>query len=74
MQLKYGTQKADIDKIENVQRRATRIEALRGVNYENRRKILNLPLLKDRRTRGDLIEMFKISNSKGYINFPELRS
>ena len=27
------TWKADIDKIENVQRRATRIEALRGVNY-----------------------------------------
>jgi hypothetical protein len=34
------TWKGDIDKIENVQRRATRIEALRGViNYENRRKI-----------------------------------
>jgi ribonucleases P/MRP protein subunit RPP40 len=61
----------DKDKLENVQRRATRIEPLRGKNYEERRRILNLPLLEERRRRGDLIEMFKIINSNGYTNFLE---
>ena len=63
--------KSDIDKIENVQRRATHIEPLRGIDYVNRRKILSLPLLEERRRRGDLIEMYKITNSTGYVNFLE---
>jgi len=32
---------------------------------------LNLPLSEDRRRRGYLIEMFKLTNSKGYVNFLE---
>ncbi len=60
----------DINKLEDVQRRATRIEALRGMNYEERRRILDLPTLEERRRRReDLIEMFKIKNSPNYINF-----
>ena len=35
----------DIDRLEDVQRRATRIEQLRGLNYEERRQILELPTL-----------------------------
>ena len=61
----------DIDRLEDVQRRATRIEQLRGLNYEERRRILKLPTLEERRRRGDLIEMFKIKNSPTYINFVE---
>lgn len=61
----------DIDRLEDVQRRATRIEQLRGLNYEERRRKLKLPTLEERRRRGDLIEMFKIKNSPNYINFVE---
>ena len=32
---------------------------------------LNLPTLAERRRRGDLIEMFKITNIPNYINFVE---
>jgi len=35
----------------SVQRRATRIEPLRGMNYEERRRILDLPTLEERRRR-----------------------
>jgi hypothetical protein len=38
------------------------------MNYEERRKILELPTLEERR-REDLIEMFKIKFSPNYINF-----
>ena len=51
----------DINLIENVQHRATRmISELRGMTYEERLKVLNLTTLETRRLRGDLIEMFKI--------------
>jgi hypothetical protein len=43
---------------------------LRGLNYDQRRIILALPTLEDRR-RGDLIEMFKIVNSDNYVKFEE---
>ncbi|XP_065675726.1 uncharacterized protein LOC136091934 [Hydra vulgaris] len=61
----------DIKRLENVQRRSTRIESLNGICYEERRKILGLPTLQERRRRGDLIEMFKILNSTEYIRFEE---
>ena len=61
----------DKNKLENVQRRATRIESLRGLNFDQRRIILALPTLEDRRRRGDLIEMFKIVNSDNYVKFEE---
>ena len=65
------TWQKDIDKLENVQRRATKIEPLKGKNYEERSRILDLPLLQERRRRGDLIEMYKTVNSNGYINLIE---
>ena len=47
--------------IERVQRRATKILAeTKGMSYEQRLKYLQLPSLKYRRLRGDMIQMFKI--------------
>ena len=51
----------DIDKLERVQRRVTKmIPSLRNKSYEERLKELNLFPLKQRRLRGDLIQVFKI--------------
>ena len=51
----------DIEMVENVQRRATRMIAeLKGLAYEERLKKLKLPTLAYRRARGDLIETYKI--------------
>jgi ribonucleases P/MRP protein subunit RPP40 len=46
--------------IEQVQQRATKLPAIRNLSYENRFRKLDLKTLKDRRLRGDLIQMFKI--------------
>jgi len=55
----------DIDMLEQVQRRATRlIEGFRDVSYEDRLERTGLISLEKRRVRGDLIEVFKIM--KGY--------
>ena len=51
----------DIDKLEKVQRRATKmIEGLEGYSYSDRRRILGLITLETRFLRADLIEVFKI--------------
>ena len=51
----------DIDAIERVQSRATRlIPGLAGLSYEERLKETGLYSLERRRLRGDMIEMFKI--------------
>ena len=51
----------DIDLLEGVQRRATKlIPDLKDRSYEDRLRCLNLTTLKTRRIRGDLIEVFKI--------------
>ena len=53
----------DIEAIENVQRRATKlVPQIKGLPYEERLKTLKLPSLAYRRSRGDLIETFKIVN------------
>ena len=53
--------KKDVDCVENVQRRATKIlPGLKNYLYEKRLKELKLHTLKFRRPRGDLIEIFKI--------------
>lgn len=51
----------DIDILEKVQRRATKmVPTLRDLAYEDRLTILGLTSLEDRRTRGDMIDVFKI--------------
>jgi hypothetical protein len=53
----------DIEKIENVQRRATKqVPTLKNMEYNERLKKLKMPILKYRRMRGDMIEVFKIIN------------
>ena len=53
--------KRDINILEKVQRRATRMpKLLKGVQYEERLNQLKMTTLKTRRLRGDLIQMYKI--------------
>lgn len=50
----------DIEKVEKIQRRATRlIPEIRNLSYGERLKVLNLPSLSDRRKRGDMIQLYK---------------
>lgn len=59
----YPSSKKNIQLIENIQRRATRIvPELKRVSYQERLKSLNLPTLLYRRQRYDLIQIFKIVN------------
>ena len=52
--------KKDIDSMERVQRRATKmIAGCRGLNYEKRLEYTGLTTLEKRRTRGDMLEVFK---------------
>lgn len=52
--------KKHINKLEKVQRAATRlIPELRGMSYEERLERLKLPSLEQRRERGDMITMYK---------------
>ena len=64
--LEYGVtiwspyRKGDIDAVESVQRRATRIlPELRGLDYEARLRSLKLPTLTYRRLPGDVINVYK---------------
>ena len=55
--------KKDIDKLERIQRRATKmIPELRDLSYESRLLQCDLTRLENRRLRGDQIEVFKIVN------------
>ena len=59
--------KKDIDMLERVQRRATKIiPKLRNISYEMHLKERGLTTLETRRLKGDQIEVFKILN--GYEN------
>ena len=59
--------KKDIDILERVQRRATKmIPKLRNTSYEMRLKECGFTILETRRLREDQIEVFKILN--GYEN------
>ena len=53
--------KKDIAKLEKVQRRATKlVPTIAHLTYEDRLKKLNMTTLEERRTRGDMIETYKI--------------
>ena len=55
--------------LESVQDKATgMVNGLRSMNAEERRKMLGLMTLKQRRERGDLIEVYKILNGLTKIN------
>ena len=55
--------KYNIDSIERVQRRATKIvPSLKDLSYTDRLKKLNLETLEYRRTRADLLETYRIMN------------
>ena len=61
--------KKDIDVIERVQRRATKmVPELRNLSYEDRLCALELPTLKFRRERADIIETYSILTDKHIIN------
>ena len=61
--------KSDIEDIEKVQKRATKlISSIKNLNYANRLQKCNLTTLRFRRIRGDMIETFKILNGKYDIN------
>ena len=63
----------DIDMLEAVQRRATRmIPSLRKLSYEERLKKLNLFSLKKRRLRGDMIEVYKMINGIDKVHLDKL--
>ena len=56
--------KRDIQTLENVQRRASKIPSeLKALPYEKRLEVWKISTLEIRRNRGDLIEMFKVLNS-----------
>ena len=62
--------KKDIRLLENVQRRATKlIPRIRNWNYSDRLRVLGLTSLQDRRKRGDLIQLFKISNGFNVVKW-----
>jgi hypothetical protein len=59
----------DIEIIEKVQMRATRmVLQLRNFSYEARLRYLNLPTLKYRRLRGDMIQVYNIVSGKYNTN------
>ena len=61
----------DIEFLERIQRKMTKmIHNIRNLSYEDRLRKLNLHSLERRRTRGDMIEVFKWFNgiNKGDIN------
>ena len=75
-QLEYCVQawrpylKKDIEKIERVQRRATKlISECSKLSYEERLKFTGLPTLEARRNRGDLIEVFKMLKGFSKVDY-----
>ena len=81
LHLEYAVQfwapslRKDIERLESVQARATKlISDIRGIGYERRLEQLNLFSLEARRLRGQLIETFKIIKGINKIDFRTLFS
>ena len=73
----YPFKQSDIDKLEAVQRRATKaLPETKNLEYPQRLQLLNLPTLAYRRHRADMIELFKITSGiyeKELCTFIKLR-
>jgi len=54
--------KVDVEAIEKVQKRATKLVIYLKISYRDRLVHLGLPTLKYLRLSGDMIEVFKICN------------
>ena len=64
-----------IDLIENVQRRATKqLPGMKDMSYPERLKILKLPTLSFRRTRGDMIEVYKIVGEEEFVSHKKIQT
>lgn len=62
--------KGDIQVIERVQRRATKIpHCLKNMRYEDRCEQMGIVKLTERRMRGDLIQMFKLSRGLDAVSW-----
>lgn len=62
--------KKDVIGLEKIQHRATKmIKECRGLKYEERLLMTGLTTLDDRRTRGDMIEVFKIIKGIDKVNY-----
>ena len=62
----YPYKKQDINLIEKIQRRVTKIPLqCRNMPYENRCKLFSIQPLDKRRIRGDMIQQFKIIKKNG---------
>ena len=62
--------KKDIEKLENIQHRATRlVPNLRKKGYEFRLKKFRLTTLEIRRKRGDLIQFYKVQMGHDHIKW-----
>ena len=62
--------KGDIENLENVQHRATRlVPGIKRKSYEFRIRTLKLTTLETRRKRGDLIQFYKILNKMDCVNW-----
>ena len=62
--------KKDIQAIERVQHRATKmIDEIKSLSYEERLASTGLTTLEERRTRGDLIEVFKIIKGLSKVDY-----
>jgi ribonuclease P/MRP protein subunit RPP40 len=63
--------KGDIEILEKVQRRATKLVLnLKNLAYEDRLVAMNLTTLETRRERGDLIQLYKLIHGFDCVNWP----
>ena len=65
LKIQFGAHKmGDLKEIEKIQKRATKLVIkLKNKSHMDRLTYLNLPTVKYRRLRGDMIEVFKITHN-----------